>query len=52
MHAGGELLEVSYQQVEQLYLQDPRFGSHFLHLVSKRLFHNLQPGLQPPGRPG
>ncbi len=48
----GELLEISYQQVKQLYLQDPKFGFYFLHLVSKRLFHNLQLGSQPPGQPG
>lgn len=50
--ASGELLEISYQQVKQLYLQDPKFGFYFLHLVSKRLFHNLQLGPQPPGQPG
>lgn len=48
----GELLEISYQQVKQLYLQDPKFGFYFLHLVSKRLFQNLQLGSQPPGQPG
>jgi CRP/FNR family transcriptional regulator, cyclic AMP receptor protein len=48
----GELLEISYQQVKQLYLQDPKFGFYFLHLVSKRLFQNLQLGPQPPGQPG
>jgi len=39
--AGGELLRISYDQVKQLYLQDPKFGFYFLHLASKRLFHNL-----------
>jgi hypothetical protein len=38
---GGQLLRISYDQVKQLYLQDPKFGFYFLHLVSKRLFHNL-----------
>jgi|SRR5579871_1733444 len=38
---GGELLRITYDQVKQLYLQDPKFGFYFLHLVSKRLFHNL-----------
>jgi CRP/FNR family transcriptional regulator, cyclic AMP receptor protein len=39
--ASGELLCISYDHVKQLYLQDPKFGFYFLHLVSKRLFHNL-----------
>jgi len=39
--ASGELLRIDYDQVKQLYLQDPKFGFYFLHLVSKRLFHNL-----------
>jgi CRP/FNR family transcriptional regulator, cyclic AMP receptor protein len=37
----GQLLRIGYDQVKQLYLQDPKFGFYFLHLVSKRLFHNL-----------
>jgi CRP/FNR family cyclic AMP-dependent transcriptional regulator len=47
----GQLLRISYDQVKQLYVQDPKFGFYFLHLVSKRLFHNLsiasQPSVQP-----
>jgi CRP/FNR family transcriptional regulator, cyclic AMP receptor protein len=39
--ANGELLRIGYDQVKQLYLQDPKFGFYFLHLVSKRLFQNL-----------
>lgn len=39
--ANGELLRITYDQVKQLCLQDPKFGFYFLHLVSKRLFHNL-----------
>ncbi|MFZ0811412.1 MAG: cyclic nucleotide-binding domain-containing protein [Bradyrhizobium sp.] len=39
--ASGELLRITYDQVKQLCLQDPKFGFYFLHLVSKRLFHNL-----------
>lgn len=39
--ASGELLRISYDQVRQLCLQNPRFSFYFLHLVSKRLFHNL-----------
>jgi len=37
----GQLLRISYDQVKQLYVQDPKFGFYFLHLVSRRLFHNL-----------
>lgn len=37
----GQLLRISYEQVKQLYVQDPKFGFYFLHLVSRRLFHNL-----------
>jgi CRP/FNR family cyclic AMP-dependent transcriptional regulator len=39
--ANGELLCIGYDQVKQLYLEDPKFGFYFLHLVSRRLFHNL-----------
>jgi CRP/FNR family transcriptional regulator, cyclic AMP receptor protein len=49
--ASGQLLQISYEQVKQLYLQDPKFGFYFLHLVSRRLFHNLSLGSQPPGEP-
>jgi CRP/FNR family transcriptional regulator, cyclic AMP receptor protein len=45
----GELLRISYEQVKQLYVQDPKFGFYFLHLVSKRLFQNLSVVSQPPG---
>jgi CRP-like cAMP-binding protein len=49
---GGELLRISYDHVKQLYAQDPKFGFYFLHLVSKRLFHNLSVVSQPPGQSG
>ncbi len=39
--ASGELLRITYDQVKQLCLQDPKFSFYFLHLVSTRLFHNL-----------
>ena len=49
--ADGELLLITYDQVKQLCLQDPKFSFYFLHLVSKRLFHNLSlestQGIQP-----
>ena len=44
----GQLLRISYDQVKQLYLQDPKFGFYLLHLVSQRLFHNLLLASQPP----
>jgi CRP-like cAMP-binding protein len=50
--ASGELLQISYEQVKQLYVQDPKFGFYFLHLVSRRLFHNLSLRSQPPGQSG
>ena len=49
--ASGELLRITYDQVKQLCLQDPKFGFYFLHLVSKRLFHNLSLESQN-GQPG
>jgi CRP/FNR family cyclic AMP-dependent transcriptional regulator len=48
----GELLQISYDHVKQLYVQDPKFGFYFLHLVSKRLFHNLSLTSPPPRQPG
>jgi CRP-like cAMP-binding protein len=38
---GGQLLRITYDQVKQLYLEDPQFGFYLLHLVSRRLFENL-----------
>jgi hypothetical protein len=38
---GGMILSVSYDQVEQLYVQNPAFGFYFLKLSSARLFQNL-----------
>jgi CRP/FNR family transcriptional regulator, cyclic AMP receptor protein len=48
----GQLLRISYDQVKQLYVQDPKFGFYFLHLVSKRLFHNLSIASQQAVQPG
>jgi CRP/FNR family cyclic AMP-dependent transcriptional regulator len=47
--ASGELLRITYDQLKQLCLQDPKFGFYFLHLVSKRLFHNLSLESRQPG---
>lgn len=37
----GELLQISYDQVKQLYYQNPKFGFYFLQLTSRRLFDNI-----------
>jgi len=38
----GELLEITYGQVKQLYYQNPTFGFFFLQLTSGRLFENIK----------
>jgi CRP/FNR family cyclic AMP-dependent transcriptional regulator len=40
--AGGELLEITYEQVKELYYQNPSFGFYFLQLTSRRLFENIK----------
>ncbi len=37
----GLILSVTYDQVEQLHVQNPAFGFYFLKLVSARLFENI-----------
>ena len=37
----GVVLSVTYQKVEELYVQNPEFGFYFLRLVSARLFQNV-----------
>jgi hypothetical protein len=37
----GLLLSVTYQQVEELYYQNPAFGFYFLRLSTARLFENI-----------
>jgi CRP/FNR family transcriptional regulator, cyclic AMP receptor protein len=37
----GDLLEITYDQLRQLYFQNPSFGFFFLELTSKRLFENI-----------
>lgn len=37
----GTLLSVTYQQVEELYYQNPAFGFYFLRLSTARLFDNI-----------
>ena len=38
----GEVLSISYDEVRQLYFQNPEFGFYFLRLTSERLFHNMR----------
>lgn len=37
----GEVLQITYEQVQQLYYQNPHFGFYFLQLSSRRLFENI-----------
>jgi CRP-like cAMP-binding protein len=37
----GLILSVSYDQVEQLLVQNPAFGFYFLKLITARLFNNI-----------
>lgn len=36
----GALLQIGYDQVERLFLQNPKFGFYFLKLITARLFQN------------
>ncbi len=37
----GELMKISYEQVKQLYYQNPQFGFYFIQLTTRRLFENI-----------
>jgi hypothetical protein len=37
----GEALSITYEQVEELYYQNPTFGFYFLRLSTERLFENI-----------
>jgi hypothetical protein len=37
----GEVLTLSYDELRQLYFQNPQFGFYFLRLTSERLFQNM-----------
>jgi CRP-like cAMP-binding protein len=37
----GEVLSISYDELRQLYFQNPEFGFYFLRLTSERLFQNM-----------
>jgi hypothetical protein len=36
------MLEISYDKIEQLYYQNPKFGFCFLRLSTARLFDNIK----------
>ena len=42
MSGRGEVLNISYDEVRQLYFQNPEFGFYFLRLTSERMFKNMQ----------
>ena len=37
----GDVLSISYEQVQELYCQNPTFGFYFLRLATARLFDNV-----------
>src|SRR5215467_11105748 len=37
----GDVLTATYQQVKELYFQNPQFGFYFLRLTGERLFDNI-----------
>ena len=37
----GSLLEITYDKIEELYYQNPKFGFFFLRLSTGRLFENI-----------
>ena len=39
---GGTVLSITYEQVEQLYYQNPTFGFYFLRLSTARLFDTVK----------
>jgi CRP-like cAMP-binding protein len=39
--ADGEAMSITYEQVEELYYQNPTFGFYFLKLATARLFDNI-----------
>jgi CRP/FNR family transcriptional regulator, cyclic AMP receptor protein len=38
---GGQVLSITYEEVEQIYYQNPTFGFYFLRLAAARLFDNI-----------
>jgi len=38
----GEVLQISYDEVRELFFQNPDFGYYFMQLAAARLFHTLE----------
>ena len=38
----ADVLRITYDQVKQLYFQNPKFGFYFRQLTSRRLFENVE----------
>jgi CRP-like cAMP-binding protein len=38
----GQVLMITYDQVRELYFENPEFGFYFLRLVGERLLHDLR----------
>jgi len=38
----GEVLAISYDEVRELFFQNPDFGYYFMQLAAARLFHTLE----------
>jgi CRP/FNR family cyclic AMP-dependent transcriptional regulator len=38
----GQVLMINYDQVRELYFENPEFGFYFLRLVGERLLHDLR----------
>jgi CRP-like cAMP-binding protein len=38
----GSVLAISYEKIEELYYQNPKFGFYFLRLSTARLFDNIK----------
>jgi len=51
--ADGELLRVTYDEVRQMYFQNPSFGFYFLELAAERLMRDAQRAatVPPPAAP-
>lgn len=39
---GGQILVITYDQVRQLFVQNPKFGYYFMQLSTARLFDNMK----------
>ncbi len=39
---GGQILVITYDQVRQLFFQNPKFGYYFMQISARRLFENMK----------